>query len=150
MPRKRWYNDQITERYIYALLHFSSKASHVYIGQSVDPYKRFISHENPWVNEQVVKGEEPKLLILEKARLSQYEAYQLEVVWLRVALSQNFEVHNSKADIKNAWSIWDQLKPLVGSRKLPNSYELGNFQMIEDENLLNHILASWIRLIGEH
>lgn len=35
------------------------------------------------------------------------------------------------------------------NRRFPKPSEINNFQMIEDPDLLNHLHASWIRLIGE-
>ncbi|MEB8615821.1 GIY-YIG nuclease family protein [Bacillus cereus] len=146
---KKWYNDHINWRYIYALFD-SIDGSNVYIGQSINVEQRYATHDNPWVNEQFANGHPPTLITLEKARLSQYEAYQLEMVWLRVALRQGFMIHNSKADVRNAWRIWEQLKPLTEVRKLPKLYEQDSFKTIEDESILEHLHHSWIRLIGEH
>ncbi|KJD45831.1 GIY-YIG nuclease family protein [Paenibacillus terrae] len=150
---KKWYNDRINDRYIYALLGSLSEISGVYIGQTTNVERRFAQHlkysSNAWVKEQIASGSPPKLVILEKARTSQYEAYQLEVVWIRVALRQGFTIHNSKADFQAARRLWEQLKPLAKTRQMPRLNQTNDFQMREDSNVLEHLHHSWIRLIGE-
>lgn len=143
---RKWYNDHIDDRYIYALFNSDQKHLNVYIGQTTNVRRRYKQHlksSNQWFKEP------PEVLVLEKTRTSQYEAYQLEAVWLRVALRQNLKIHNSEGDFQSAWSLWDKLKPLAQNRRFPKPSEINNFQMIEDPDLLNHLHASWIRLIGE-
>jgi predicted GIY-YIG superfamily endonuclease len=146
--RSRWYNDKIADRYIYAIQNIEDQLIHTYIGQSIDPEQRFVVHENQWVRNQCSKGVQLKLVILEKARVSQYEAYQLEMVWLRVAIRQNHVIQNSASDQKNARNLWDTLKPLLETRALPD-YDNQDYKAIEDERLINHLHVSLIRLIGE-
>ncbi|MHB0865021.1 GIY-YIG nuclease family protein [Paenibacillus sp. SEL3] len=150
---KKWYKDRIDDRYIYGLFDSIPEVTGVYIGQTTNVERRYAQHlehaSNAWVKEQISSGRSPKLVILEKARTSQYEAYQLEVVWVQVALQQGFTIYNTDADYLAALRLWKQLEPLTKTRQMPRLDQTKDFQMKEDSNLLEHLHHSWIRLIGE-
>jgi hypothetical protein len=112
-------DDILATRTMYALFDPRPRGRSIYIGTTTNYKQRYNQHKKggtgakgKWLSTLAQQGLKPSFIILEKELLYAFEAFQLETVWLRVAIRQQGAYHlvNNDFDIQRAWKAFDSLK----------------------------------------
>lgn len=111
-------------RTIYFLV--DDEMNHVYVGQTKRGLKtrfREHSHGDCEHTKDLIK---PSIIGIETRLITEFEAYALELIWIRILLENGFNVINGEADIRNSKKIFDYHLPKYEERKDVDIYELCN------------------------
>lgn len=122
-----WFDDPIKKRFIYALYDPRADFYSLHIGHTDHPKRRLRTHITQPTNSNVRQlvfalnqvGLEPKMMILEAGELSSHEAFQLELVWITVAVREGFQLLNGSGEMRSAANLNKALKIEAQKRSLP-------------------------------